>query len=98
MAVSAPEKDETSEPTPTRLFQNGNSQAVRIPKDLAFNDVETEVEILRRGDEIIVRPVKRKLTGLGDAFRRLGEYFKDFERDQGEQEERDWSGYGGAKK
>ena len=30
---------------PTRLFRNGNSQAVRIPKALAFDSVDIEVEI-----------------------------------------------------
>jgi antitoxin VapB len=39
----------------TRIFQSGNSQAVRLPKEFRF-DVD-EVEILRRGDEVILRPV-----------------------------------------
>jgi antitoxin VapB len=35
--------------TVARIFQSGNSQAVRLPKEFRF-DVD-EVEILRRGDE-----------------------------------------------
>src|ERR1700688_1021788 len=36
-----------------RVFRSGNSQAVRLPKDLRFKS--KEVEIFRRGDEIILR-------------------------------------------
>jgi antitoxin VapB len=41
--------------TLARIFQSGNSQAVRLPKEFRF-DVD-EVEILRWGDEVILRPV-----------------------------------------
>ena len=36
-----------------RVFQSGNSQAVRLPKEFRF-DVE-RVEIFRRGEEIVLR-------------------------------------------
>jgi antitoxin VapB len=36
--------------TTTRVFQSGNSQAVRLPKEFRF-EVD-EVEILRRGEEV----------------------------------------------
>ena len=75
--------------TPTRLFRNGNSQAVRIPKALAFDSVDTEVVIERRGDELIVRPAKRRLTGLGAAFRKLTPHFRGFVREQPDQDRRD---------
>jgi antitoxin VapB len=42
-----------------RVFKSGNSQAVRLPKEFRF-DVK-EVEIFRRGDEIILRRPKRNL-------------------------------------
>lgn len=48
----------------TRLFRNGNSQAVRIPADLAFNPAEVELEIERVNEEIRIRPKRRPLTGL----------------------------------
>ncbi len=38
--------------TKARVFKSGNSQAVRLPKQFRF-DVK-EVEIFRRGDEIIL--------------------------------------------
>ena len=77
--------------TSTRLFRNGNSQAVRIPKALAFDSVDIEVVIERRGDELIVRPAKRRLTGLGAEFRKLSPHFRGFVREQPDQDRRDWT-------
>ena len=37
-----------------KIFQSGNSQAVRLPKEFRF-DVE-EVEVSREGDAVILRP------------------------------------------
>ena len=42
-----------------KIFQSGNSQAVRLPKAFRF-DVK-EVEIFRRGDEVVLRKQKRNL-------------------------------------
>ncbi len=39
--------------TRARVFQSGNSQAVRLPK--AFRVSSRELEIFRRGDEIVLR-------------------------------------------
>ena len=95
-------KHRASSVTSTRLFRNGNSQAVRIPKALAFDSVDIEVEIERRGGELIVRPAKQRLTGLGDAFRKLAPHFRDFVREQPVQDRRDWtpasSGTGGRRR
>ena len=77
--------------TSTRLFRNGNSQAVRIPKAFAFDSIDIEVEIERRGDELVVRPAKRKLTGLGAAFRKLKPHFRGLVREQPSQERPDWT-------
>jgi antitoxin VapB len=60
----------------TKTFMSGNSQAVRIPKEFRI-DGET-VEISRRGDEIVLRPVR---TGLGRAFDLLTELSPDIERE-----------------
>jgi antitoxin VapB len=57
----------------TRIFKSGNSQAVRLPKEFRF-DVD-EVEILRRGDEIVLREPKRNLE---QAFAVLGAMPDDF--------------------
>ena len=47
-----------------KVFQSGNSQAVRLPK--AFRFKTSEVEIFRRGDEVVLREKPRSLTGLLD--------------------------------
>lgn len=56
-----------------RIFQSGNSQAVRIPKEYRFDtDV---VEIFKRGDELILKPRPRN---LGKAFELLASLPEDF--------------------
>ena len=57
----------------TRVFKSGNSQAVRLPKQFRFH--VKEVEILRRGREIVLREPKRN---LGQAFAALGAMPEDF--------------------
>lgn len=37
-----------------KIFQSGNSQAVRLPKDFRFS--VDEVEVSREGDAVILRP------------------------------------------
>lgn len=54
-----------------RVFKSGNSQAVRLPKEFRF-DVD-EVEVTRRGDDIILSRPKAGLAGLYDALIALGE-------------------------
>lgn len=41
-----------------KLFQNGRSQAVRLPKAFRFEGV-SEVNIEREGDRVILSPPKR---------------------------------------
>jgi len=60
-----------------KIFKSGNSQAVRLPKEFQF-DV-SEVQIFRRGDEIILKKRPRNsarvfelLTGLSDDFMENG--------------------------
>lgn len=76
-------------PHRTRLYRNGASQAVRIPKDIAYPE-DIEVEVIRRGDEVIVRPADRQLTGLGAALRRMGAAMQDFQREPAEDQDRVW--------
>lgn len=57
----------------TKVFRSGNSQAVRLPKAFQF-DTE-EVEILKRGDEVVLR---KKGQDLAAAFDLLAEMPDDF--------------------
>ena len=56
-----------------RVFRSGNSQAVRIPREFQFDTDEVEIE--RRGDEIILRPPVRNLRGAFDALAALPDDF-----------------------
>lgn len=40
----------------TRTFRSGNSQAVRLPKDMAFGD-NVELVVVRSGDVMTLYPV-----------------------------------------
>lgn len=39
-----------------KIFQNGGSQAVRLPKSCRFNDDLDEVIVRRRGKQVILEP------------------------------------------
>ena len=56
-----------------KVFRSGNSQAVRIPREFQFDTDEVEIE--RRGDEIILRPPVRNLRGAFDALAALPDDF-----------------------
>ena len=73
----------------TRAFKNGNSQAVRIPADLAFERTDIELEIERVGDELRIRPARRSLAGVMAKFARFSSEFMAEGRGDQEQTERD---------
>jgi antitoxin VapB len=73
----------------TRIFKNGNSQAVRIPADLAYERTDMELEIERKGDEIHIRPVRRQLAGVLKKFARFSPDFMAQGRGSQEQADRD---------
>ena len=66
-----------------KVFRSGNSQAVRLPKQ--FRLTSDEVEIFRRGDEIVLR---EKPRNLARAFELLCD-LPDFERDDAPPQERE---------
>lgn len=73
-----------------KIFQSGNSQAVRLPKDFRFS-VE-EVEVSREGDAVILRPrsdASRPWASLRAAIERgfSGDFMEEG-RDQPEEQDR----------
>ncbi len=48
----------------TKIFRNGNSQAVRIPAELSYDRTDVEMLIERIGDELRIRPARQSLAGL----------------------------------
>jgi antitoxin VapB len=59
-----------------KLFQHGGSQAVRLPKDFRFEGSEVEIE--KRGLEVILRPKQKpRLETLADVARYMRENFPE---------------------
>jgi antitoxin VapB len=73
----------------TRVFKNGNSQAVRIPMDMAYERMDMVLEIEREGDEIRIRPARRSLAGVLTKFARFSRDFLAEGRGDQEQAARD---------
>ena len=59
----------------TRLFKNGDSQAVRIPDELAYNNWDLDLVIEREGDELRIRPAARR---MGHVLGKLARFPADF--------------------
>jgi len=75
--------------TTTRVFKNGNSQAVRIPAELAYERSDIDVEIERVGDELRIRPARRSLAGVLAKFAKFSPDFMADGRGDQEQAERE---------
>lgn len=86
--------------TNTTVFQSGNSQAVRLPKEFRF--ASKTVEIFRRGNEVVLREKPRTLgeawaqalhdlPALTDADRAAFDEAMAIAREPQAQQERDWS-------
>lgn len=81
----------------TTVFTSGNSQAVRLPKAFRFSD--KTIEILRRGDEVILRAHRPTLAEVLAALPPLSapeaaewdDVMANVRADQDEPRERDWS-------
>jgi len=56
-----------------KVFRSGNSQAVRIPKEFQFQG--QEVEIRRRGDALVLRPLRRTWAALTSSLALFTEDF-----------------------
>ena len=76
--------------TTTRLFRNGNSKAVRIPAELAYERSDLgELEIERCGDELRIRPAARPITAALESLAAFSASFLAEGREQDEQQERE---------
>lgn len=62
----------------TKLFKNGNSQAVRIPAELAYGSLDVDLVIERRGEELLIRPAQRR---IGDVLGIFSQFSSDFMAD-----------------
>ena len=62
-----------------KIFMNGRSQAVRLPKEFRFDCDEVFVE--KRGDQVILSP---RAPGWDELFDQPPAFDEDFLRDRGD--------------
>jgi antitoxin VapB len=55
----------------TRVFKSGNSQAVRIPAELAYADTDIDLEITRLGEVITIFPARAHMRDVVAALRAM---------------------------
>ena len=68
----------------TRVFFNGNSQAVRIPKEFKLDC--SQVTISTDGERIILTPLSTSWVDFFEQESKAPDAFMDFERDELPQE------------
>jgi antitoxin VapB len=73
----------------TRIFKNGNSQAVRIPAELAYDRTDMEMQIERVGDELRIRPARQSLARVMQRFAQFSPEYMAQGRGEHDQHERD---------
>ncbi len=60
----------------SRVFKSGNSQAVRIPAELAFERNDMEVTVTRNGDQLVITPKRKSVAEMFAMLRALPEESK----------------------
>ncbi len=65
------DKKSTTSTATTRVFKSGNSQAVRIPAEMAYDSTDTELTITRNGDVITISPKRASVREMIAALRAL---------------------------
>ncbi len=70
-----------------KIFKNGQSQAVRLPKE--FRVVGTEVYIKKQGEAIVLLPKERSWVPLFDSLKHFEKDFKIERNQPGEEQKRE---------
>ncbi len=70
-----------------RVFRSGNSQAVRLPREFRF--AVDQVEIFRRGDEIVLRERPANAAAVFDVLATFPDDFMEGGRQDTPPQERD---------
>jgi antitoxin VapB len=77
--------------TQSTVFKTNKTQAVRLPKSVAFPDHVKKVKITQQGESLIVTPIKSswvefmKSAGIGDDFERLPQPLAEIRYDDHEE-------------
>jgi antitoxin VapB len=74
----------------TKAFKSGNSQAVRIPAELAYKD-GTELTITRSGDTVLLYPKRPSMEETIAALRALPSVPVTEDDERIEMPDRDWN-------
>jgi antitoxin VapB len=70
-----------------KVFENGRSQAVRLPKEYRFSD--EEVAINKIGDVVMLMPKENKWSGFLNSLNLFSEDFMNDGREKAEVQERE---------
>lgn len=70
-----------------KVFENGRSQAVRLPKECRFNT--DEVAVNRIGDIVLLMPKTNKWSSFMQAIDMFSEDFMEDDRNTGNEQERE---------
>jgi antitoxin VapB len=70
-----------------KIFKSGNSQAVRLPKEFQFDT--SEVQIFRRGDEVVLKRKPKHLSRVFELLTGLSDDFMENGRQQPSNQERE---------
>ena len=70
-----------------KVFENGRSQAVRLPKEYRFND--EEVAINKIGDIVMLMPKENKWSGFLNSLNLFSEDFMNDGRGKSVEQERE---------
>lgn len=70
-----------------KVFENGRSQAVKLPKEYRFND--EEVAINKIGDIVILMPKENRWSGFLSSLNLFSEDFMNDGRDKSVEQERE---------
>ena len=70
-----------------KIFENGRSQAVRLPKECRFDG--EEVMVNKIGDVVVLMPKEKKWSGFLNSLNLFSEDFMSDGREQSKIQERD---------
>ncbi len=72
-----------------KIFNNGQSQAVRLPKEFRFQG--KEVKISKQGNKIILEPIENVWEQWISTLNEFSDDFMQNGRNQPSTQERDWT-------
>jgi len=69
-----------------KIFMNGQSQAVRLPKEFRFSDEEVSVQ--KYGEGVLILPIAKSMFAFRDSIKSFSDDFME-DRNQPEMQKRE---------